>query len=96
MIETGDCDMGTYLNCGNEAFRQVCSGIYIDKTNLIRYINSSIGTSANLTCFSRPRRFGKSFAAVMLSAYYDKSCDSGEVFDSLAISRADSKIQKSV
>ncbi|MCD8222498.1 MAG: ATP-binding protein [Clostridiales bacterium] len=81
--------MGTYLNCGNEAFRQICSGIYVDKTNLIRYINSTIGTSANLTCFSRPRRFGKSFAAVMLSAYYDKSCDSGDLFDSLAISRAD-------
>ena len=44
-------------------------GSYVDKTGLIAYINSTLGTSAKLTCVSRPRRFGKSFAAKMLCAY---------------------------
>ncbi|MCD7864682.1 MAG: ATP-binding protein [Clostridiales bacterium] len=78
--------MGMYLNCGNEAFRQIRNGTYVDKTGLIDYINQTIDTARSLTCFSRPRRFGKSFAAAMLAAYYDKSCDSGELFDGLEIS----------
>ncbi|MCD8132999.1 MAG: ATP-binding protein [Clostridiales bacterium] len=77
--------MGVYLNPGNDAFRQIRNGIYVDKTGLIDYINGTIGTPFNLTCFSRPRRFGKSFAAMMLSAYYDRSCDSGELFSDLRI-----------
>ncbi|MCD8365952.1 MAG: AAA family ATPase, partial [Clostridiales bacterium] len=78
--------MGMYLNCGNEAFRQIRNGTYVDKTGLIDYINQTIDTARSLTCFSRPRRFGKSFAAAMLAAYYDKSCDSRELFDGLEIS----------
>ncbi len=79
--------MGLYLNPGNEAFRKIRSGVYIDKTDLIDYINRTIPTTSNLTCFSRPRRFGKSFAAKMLCAYYDKSCDSRELFQGLKISK---------
>ncbi|MCC8080680.1 MAG: ATP-binding protein [Lachnospiraceae bacterium] len=82
--------MGLYLNPGNEAFRKIRSGVYIDKTDLIDYINRTIPTTSNLTSFSRPRRFGKSFAAKMLCAYYDKSCDSGELFQGLKISGMDS------
>ncbi|MCM1089534.1 MAG: AAA family ATPase [Muribaculum sp.] len=33
-----------------------------------------------MICISRPRRFGKSYAAKMLCAYYDCSCDSRELF----------------
>ncbi len=73
--------MGIYLNPGNKAFRQIRNGLYVDKTGLADYINGTINTAANLTCFSRPRRFGKSFAAVMLAAYYDKTCDSRELFE---------------
>lgn len=82
--------MGLYLNPGNEAFRQIRRSIYIDKSELIDYINSTIETPAKLTSFSRPRRFGKSFAAKMLSAYYDKSCDSRALFQGLKISGMDS------
>ena len=48
-------------------------------------VNSTIDTSMNLTCISRPRRFGKSYAAQMLCAYYDRTVDSHELFDGLAI-----------
>ncbi len=40
-----------------------------------------------LTCVSRPRRFGKSFAAKMLCAYYDCSCDSHALFDDKEIAQ---------
>ena len=44
-----------------------------------------IRTPQKLVCVSRPRRFGKSFAAKMLCAYYDNSCDSHALFDDLQI-----------
>ena len=79
--------MGKYLNIGNDGFRAIRKGIYIDKTGMISFINSTLGTMDKLTCVSRPRRFGKSYAAKMLSAYYDKSCDSKELFENLAIAK---------
>ena len=48
-------------------------------------INQTIDTPRRLTCVSRPRRFGKSFAAQMLCAYYGKTCDSSMLFDDLKI-----------
>lgn len=44
-------------------------------------INSTIDTGMNLTCISRPRRFGKSYAAQMLCAYYDRTVDSRSLFE---------------
>ena len=79
--------MGDYLNGGNSGFAGIRNGIYVDKTELIAFINSTLGTNDKLTCVSRPRRFGKSFAAKMLCAYYDKGCDSRALFEGLAISK---------
>lgn len=78
--------MGNYLNPGNNGFVNVRNDVYVDKTGLIALINQTIDTSRKLTCISRPRRFGKSFAAKMLCAYYDKTCDSSGLFDGLEIS----------
>lgn len=72
--------MGDYLNVGNAGFMSMVKGTYVDKTELISFINSTLGSSRKLTCVSRPRRFGKSYAAKMLCAYYDKSCNSEELF----------------
>ena len=82
--------MGTYLNPGNSGFEDICRRRYVDKTGLIALINDTIGTSDKLTCISRPRRFGKSFAAQMLCAYYDKTCDSSGLFDDKEISKSGS------
>jgi hypothetical protein len=84
-----DC-MGNYLNIGNDGFEMVRKGKYVDKTGLIAFINSTLGTQRKLTCVSRPRRFGKSFAAKMLCAYYDKDCDSRELFNGLKITSDES------
>ena len=79
--------MGTYLNPGNSGFQTVRSSRYVDKSGLIRLVNDTIGTKQKLTCVSRPRRFGKSFAAQMMCAYYDKTCDSSALFDDLVIAK---------
>lgn len=80
--------MGTYINPGNSAFSEIIKSDYVDKTAMIHLINKTIGTSYKLTCISRPRRFGKSYAAQMLSAYYDCSCDSNKLFESCKITDA--------
>ena len=77
--------MGTYLNPGNSGFAEILKSDYIDKTGLISIINSTIETTKKLTCTSRPRRFGKSYAAQMLCAYYDKTCDSHKLFEKYRI-----------
>lgn len=80
--------MGIYLNPGNEAFQiSVNDDIYVDKSELISFTNNRVGKRKRFICVSRPRRFGKSMAAEMLSAYYDKSCDSGKLFQNLDISK---------
>lgn len=73
--------MGIYINPGSSGFAEINHSEYIDKTMLIDLVNQTLGTTNKLTCISRPRRFGKSYAAKMLTAYYDCSCDSHELFD---------------
>ncbi len=73
--------MGIYLDPGNSGFQTIVNSEYVDKTGLIQQINASIDTVNKLICISRPRRFGKSYAAQMLTAYYDCSCDSHSLFD---------------
>ena len=80
--------MGMFVNPGNEAFQVALnSEIYVDKTGLISYINSTIDTTYKLTCSVRPRRFGKSFSSKMLCAYYVKGYDSHELFKGLEIEK---------
>ena len=81
--------MGKYLNPDNTIFQDALnSEIYIDKTELIAHTNNLIRTINKYLCVSRPRRFGKSMAADMLSAYYSKGCDSEEMFRKLKIADA--------
>ena len=76
--------MGIYLNPENVDFQKsLNSEIYIDKTELIAYTNKKLNTEQGYICVSRPRRFGKSMAANMLTAYYSRGCDSRELFQGL-------------
>ena len=77
--------MEFYINPGNGEFAEIRKGEYIDKSGLIAVVNKTIGTERRLSCVSRPRRFGKTFAANLLAAYYDKSCDSSSLFEDLKI-----------
>ena len=79
--------MGTYINKGNKAFRDIVTHEYVDKTSLIPFINTTLNSERRYSCVTRCRRFGKSMAAKMLCAYYDKSCDSRELFRGLEAER---------
>lgn len=78
--------MGIYLNPGNGKFQEaISSEIYVDKTGLIEYTNRVLKTKQKYVSVSRPRRFGKSMAAEMLTAYYGKGTDSRGLFCGLKI-----------
>ncbi len=79
--------MGTYLNPGKAAYQMaVNSEIFIDKTEMIQYINSVVNTQQRFVSVSRPRRFGKTMAADMICAYYDREADSRGLFEKKKIS----------
>lgn len=83
--------MGILLNPSNTDFtKAVNSMIYVDKSELMCYTNSVVNTEQRFICVSRPRRFGKSMAANMLTAYYSRGCDSRELFSSYKIAKNDS------
>lgn len=80
--------MGQFVNPGNDAFRQIRKAqIYVDKSGLLTYTIQVQDTPQKYICNSRPRRFGKSYTAEMLSAYYSKGCDSRHLFEDLTIAR---------
>lgn len=81
--------MGRFVNPDNSAFQVALnSKIYVDKTGLVNFTNSVLDTMDGYICNSRPRRFGKSYAANMLAAYYSKGCDSEKMFSGLEIAKA--------
>ncbi len=51
----------------------------------MNFTNEILGTPSGFICNSRPRRFGKSMTANMLTAYYSKGADSRDLFSSLKI-----------
>ena len=79
--------MGIYINRGNREFRDIVTHEYVDKTSLIPIINATLNSEFRYSCVTRCRRFGKSMAAKMLCAYYDKSCDSRELFQGLKVEK---------
>ena len=86
--------MGIYVNPNNANFRiSLNSPIYVDKSLLIAEINNLINTEKRFVCVSRSRRFGKTMAGNMLSAYFSKGCDSRELFANLKIAK-DSSFEK--
>ena len=74
--------MGIYLNPGRQGYQMaVNSEIFIDKTGMISYLNTLVNTQQRFVSVSRPRRFGKTMAADMLCAYYDREAGSRELFE---------------
>ena len=69
-IITRSENMGAFLNRGNEEFLEsVNSEIYVDKTDMIAFLNQRVNTEGKYICVSRPRRFGKTMTANMIAAY---------------------------
>lgn len=83
--------MGNYLNPDINNFMEVVnSSIYVDKTELLEYLNSIAQTTQKYICISRPRRFGKSITANMIAAYYNCEADSKELFSRFKIASCES------
>ena len=79
--------MGIFVNPNNQAFQVALnSEIYVDKTGLLEYTNRVLNTKQALICNSRPRRFGKTTTADMLTSYYSRGCDSEALFAGKKIS----------
>lgn len=89
MILGGD-SMTMYFNGDTKGFEMTLnSQIYVDKSELIEVTNSYINTNQRFICVSRPRRFGKTMALEMLSAYYSYGIISKKLFKNLKISKKD-------
>ena len=79
--------MSQFIDYGNIDFEGTLNSNFVDKSGLIEFLNNAIDTRNRFICVSRPRRFGKSVAAQMAYAYYDRSCDSSELFNGLEITK---------
>ena len=82
--------MGTYLNPGKDAYQEaISSEIFIDKSEMIQCLNSVVKTNQKYVSVSLPRRFGKTMAADMICAYYDKGAKSRELFENTKLALCD-------
>lgn len=85
--------MGTIVNPNNkntfvELVRSKDRNVFIDKTQFIEETIGRFDTSGKFLAITRPRRFGKTITAHMLSSFFSKGCDSKDIFDGLKISES--------
>lgn len=79
-------NMGIYFNPGNGSFTEdKNSQIYVDKTELLKFLNKRLKTNGKCIDVSHARRFGKSHAAGMIDAYYSLGSNSSKLFEDTKI-----------
>lgn len=84
--------MGTYLNSITPYTlykSESLSPYFVDKTLMLRELFPYVSAGNRHICITRPRRFGNTIMANMISSFFQKASDSSDVFDSLAISQVD-------
>lgn len=84
--------MGTYLNSITPYTlykSESLSPYFVDKTLMLRELFPYVSAGNRHICITRPRRFGKTIMANMISSFFQKASDSRDVFDSLTISQVD-------
>lgn len=81
--------MGIYLN-SESAYTlyksETQKPYFVDKSRMIEELFPLIEEGANHICISRPRRFGKTVTANMISAFFSKAREAADIFDRLKIS----------
>ncbi|ORX64853.1 hypothetical protein BCR32DRAFT_297922 [Anaeromyces robustus] len=86
--------MGLIIDNGNmyEKFKNLLNQeFFVDKSNIINDFNKLIDKDGSKNvCITKPRRFGKTSIAAMLTTYYSKGFDSQEIFDKLKVSKGKS------
>lgn len=82
--------MGIYINPGSDMYELALNTeSYVDKSGWISYLNTRVSTEKRFLCVSRPRRFGKTMAANMISAYYDRTTNAKSLFSGKKITNDD-------
>lgn len=81
--------MGIYLN-SESAYTlyksETQKPYFVDKSRMIEELFPLIEEGANHICITRPRRFGKTVTANMISAFFSKAREAADIFDRLKIS----------
>lgn len=81
--------MGIYLN-SESAYTlyksETQKPYFVDKSRMIEELFPLIEEGANHICITRPRRFGKTVTANMMSAFFSKAREASDIFDRLKIS----------
>ena len=83
--------MGVYLN-SHSAYGLFQADFsltyYIDKSDILKELIPLVeGKSPKYVAITRPRRFGKTVMANMITSYFNKGIDSHKVFDNLKVSQ---------
>ena len=84
--------MGNYLNSMSAYTlysKAVGSPYFADKTDILDQIIPRIETTENYICITRPRRFGKTIMANMITSFLSKGCDARSLFENLKIASSD-------
>jgi len=81
--------MCLYLNPKtSELQKDVLRDTYVDKSDMISILNRWIDTNdEKYVCVSRPRRFGKTMAARMICAYYERGTEARPLFEQLKLAQ---------
>lgn len=83
--------MGFYLNSTKSLTmyqNEVSKPYFVDKTMLLKELCPLVDQGSNYICITRPRRFGKTIMANMISAFFSSGFDSKPLFEKLAIGKA--------
>lgn len=82
--------MGRFINPGYEAFEMSRNfDCFVDKSLLLSELNKLVNKEKRFVCVSRPRRFGKTIMARMISAYFTINCDSRNIFEGLEFGKTE-------
>lgn len=84
--------MGVYLN-SRTAYTLYKSETekpyFVDKSRMLEELFPLVQTGNNHICITRPRRFGKTVMANMITSFFSKACDAQELFQKLQIADAE-------
>ena len=84
--------MGFYLN-SRTAYalfeNEVRQPYYVDKSEMLEELIPLVKAGNRHICLTRPRRFGKTVMANMISCFFSKSNDARSLFDGLRIAESE-------
>lgn len=82
--------MGIYLN-SKTAFNlfkiDIEQPYFVDKSQILEEIIPLVEKGGSQICVTRPRRFGKTVMANLISSFFSKGCDAVDIFKQLQISK---------